>query len=393
MQKISGYWQQRFAISRSLWFCFFLPSCISLSIKTELRTYSIQDQRSNSFYSEGTFEHHCFNFNNGQRNYVRGTYGSYGYFEGAVDRNNPLLFLINWYETSLATVNGVSGSALLNYSSTWNSVSGISWSSGSSDLNDSYHSWSSNNGTVLADDSSTSGSDLLLTKCLYPGANYETPRVSISILKDKSITSASSDGTNSFCQVPAGGFSLWFGTYLYHYTLDKDGVKGTETGNYGVNSLSFLLKSGMGVVGEWKAVTGPYAGDHGTNLYVILSTTSAQVLVVGFYCFLDSNSQRTQCESEYYEVLTDKTTRAYQDGVSACPSFYRQDDSLAPLYAFISEGYQHLLHCNTDRHGGETVAWIIAAIFILFSLILLLTFLYIFLRASTPKNATVSPYQ
>jgi hypothetical protein len=336
-------------------------------------------------------EYHCFNYNNGKRSYVRGTYGSYGYFEGAVDPINPLSFFLNWYETSLLTLSGVSGSAVLNYSSTWSAVSGISWSGGSGDLDDSYRSWSSSNGTLLADDSTTSGSNILLTNCLYPGANYATPRSSIEILKDKSIASASSDGTNSFCQVPAGGFGLWFGTYLYRYTIDKDGVTGTETGTYGVDSLAFLLKSGMGIVGQWKAVTGPYAGDHGSNLYVVLSTSSPKVLVVGFSCFLDSNSKRRQCQSEYYEVLTDKTSKAYRDGVASCPALYRQDDSLAPLYEFISKGYQHLLHC--DKNTGGTVPWIIAAIFILFSVVLVLTLFFIFLKASSPKNATVSPFQ
>jgi hypothetical protein len=370
-----------------------LPMCNCQS--TELRTFFIQDQRRNDLYFNGLIEHHCFNLKNNQRNYVRGTYGSYGYFEGRVDPNNSFLFHVNWYETSLTSLYGISGSATLNYNSSWNHVEGISWSGSSGDLSDSnsYKNWSSTNGSYITNDSTSSGSQILLEKCLYPGGNYEIPRDSVAILQDHSITSSSSDGLNTICQAPVGGFGLWFGTYSYEYSLAKDGVSGTETGNYGLNSLGFRLKSGIGFVGEWKAVTGPYSGDHGSNLYITQSISSSTVAIVGFYCFVSSSSAlpattRTQCESEYYEVIVDKNSKKYREGVDSCPSLYRQDDSFRSLFEYAGEGYQHRLHCGDAQHGGST-PWVLASVFILFSVILILTFIYMILVRKTPR--AISP--
>lgn len=367
-----------------------LPLCSCQS--TELRTFFIQDQRRNDLYFSGLLEHHCFNLNNNQRNYVRGTYGSYGYFEGAVDPLNPSLFHVNWYETSLTSFYGVSGSASLNYNSSWNHVEGIYWTGSSGDPNDSFRNWSSTNGSYVANDLTSSGSQVLLQHCLYPGVNYETPRDSVAILQDHSITSSSSDGLNTICRAPVGGFGLWFGTYRYEYSYDKDGVSGTETGNYGLNSLGFLLKSGIGFVGEWKAITGPYSGDHGSNLYIIQATSSSTVSIVGFYCFVDASSSdpvattRTQCESEYYEVILDKNSRKYRHGVGSCPSLYRQDESFQPLYEFAAAGYQHRINCG---ESSGSAPWVVASVFILFSVILILTFIYMLLVRKTPR--AVSP--
>jgi hypothetical protein len=370
-----------------------IPRCCQ-GQSTELRTFFIQDHRRNELYYSGLIEHHCFDINNNERNYVRGTYGSYGYFEGRVDPLDSTRFHINWYETSSTTLFGVSGSAVLNYNSSWSHVEGISWTGSSGD---SFQNWSSTNGTSITNDSTSSGSQILLEKCLFPGINYQTSRNSVAILQDQSITSASSDGLNTICQAPVGGLSLWFGTYSYEYSLDKDGVSGTETGNYGLNSLGFQLKSGLGFVGEWKANTGPYSGDHGSNLYVIQSISSSTVAIVGFYCFVESSSSvaitRTQCENEYYEVIVDKDSKEYRHGVDSCPYLYRQDNSFRSLYEFAARGYQHRLHCGNKESSGSggSTAWIVASIFILFSAILILTFVYMILVRKVPRGAPIAP--
>lgn len=355
--------------------------------QTELRTFNILDQRMNNAYFDGLYEHHCFNIDtSNNRNYVRGTYGAYGYFEGSVDPLNSYLFHINWYETSLENMYGSSGSGVLNYSKTWDQVSGRYWNGVTDDLNSSYGPWLSSNGTHILFDLTVDDSNVLLRKCLYPGINHERIRNSVPILQDLSITSSGTDGLNTFCRAPARGYNLWFGTYKYHYLMDRDGFTATEYGNYGMNSIGFLIKSGIGFVGEWKANTGPFAGDHGTTLYILLGTTS-KVVVVGFYCFIESLS-RTQCEREYYEIVVDKQTKEYQNGINSCPKFYRQDDSFQQLYDYVANGYQHNLQCNEK---SSSVPWIIASIFIIFSVILIFTFLYIMILFRGRKSASISP--
>lgn len=357
---------------------------------TKLKSFNINDNRLNQLYSSGSKEYHCFNYdNNGIIIYVRGTYGNYGYFEGNVDPINELVFYINWYETSIINNNlaASTGSAILNYSSTWDAVSGTYWITGSGDMANSFKRWNSINGTFIVNDSSTSNSDTLLEKCLYPGVNYETQRSSISILSDLSMTSESDAGSSTFCKVPVGGPGTWLGTYEYKYTIDVDGVTGTETGNYGINPLGFSVKSGRGFVGQWIANTGPFAGHTGTNLYLTISRSS-RIIIVGFYCFVDSNLIRTQCQPEYYEVLTDKTTKRYIDLISHCPKYYQTDKSLKDLYTFTSLGYKHKSTCDNEQPSSP---WIVASIFIIFSGILIFTFIYIVVSLKNQKNSIILP--
>ena len=381
-----------FQLKNLFFFFYLLKSVLSSPPITDLFSFTIHDNRIDTLSPQGKVEYHCFNSDsNGMKNYVRGTYGYYGYFEGLVDSFNPLTFHINWYETGIGNGDliGLTGSGILNYSSTWNAVSGTYWISGPGDMNDSFKRWNSINGTFLTDDSSSAGSDILLSNCLYPGINYESPRSSITVLSDLSITSSSDSGSTTFCKVPVGGSGTWLGTYLYKYTKAVDGINGIETGNYGVNSIGFSIKSGRGFVGKWIANTGPFAGGTGSNIYITISRSSS-ILIIGFYCFVNSNLIRTNCSTEYYEVLTDKSTSEYQQLIASCPNYYRTDNSLESLYNFASLGYQHHSSCK-NGNKDTPVSWTIAIIFIIFSGFLIFTFIYIIIVVKNHKNSLISP--
>jgi hypothetical protein len=151
------------------------------------------------------------------------------------------------------------------------------------------------------------------------------PRSSIDLVNDQDFVSgASEQGKNSLCKMPVGNSGAWLGTYEFKYGDDDtqydDLVTGQlEKGTYGTDSIAFWLKSGMGFVGNWHAATGPFAGDYGSNLYVVIEDSTLGTLINGFFCFIDeADDSRTSCASEYYEVSgTDELD---------CPSYFKEAD-------------------------------------------------------------------
>jgi len=112
----------------------------------------------------------------------------------------------------------------------------------------------------------------------------------------------------------------------------------------------------MGFVGNWHASSGGYAGQYGNSVYMIVGTTgaSATTYIVGYYCYVDQTTlERTSCGFELYTV---DSANANADN---CPSQYKLDGTLNPLYTFASTGAT-----NTDSgSGGNKTAVAMAILF------------------------------
>jgi hypothetical protein len=111
------------------------------SATTTQYEYDLSDAAASNAYPQGNKEYHCFDIEEGHRVYVRGSYGHFGYFEGAVDASDPQVFYVNWYENAAGTLIPTGGSAILTYSATFDEVAGPFWNSGSSDFQDSFGAW------------------------------------------------------------------------------------------------------------------------------------------------------------------------------------------------------------------------------------------------------------
>lgn len=313
-----------------------LPSVVASAAMTLLYSYDILDGAANFKYPEGSKEFHCFDISTaGEKTYVRGSYGYFAYFEGAVDSNNPLVFNIDWWET-LSTSTGLlpqSGSAVLTYQADFSTVEGPYWSGGTSDMLDSYGLWEVQNGTLTANDSTAAGQSQIMEKCLYPGAAAALPRDEIAALNNTiAISGVDGEDEMSLCLMPAGpAVGPWLGSYTYYFG-DDDGGTGIEKGTHGINGVSFWGASGMGMASTWHAVTNKYTGVYGPDMHMI-TATSAGATMAGFWCFMNETTfERTSCYSESYAVV------GVNQNTLNCPSFYKYDNSLDPLYTFAAVG-------------------------------------------------------
>jgi hypothetical protein len=304
---------------------------LGAAVTTSLFQFVLNDGSANTAYPEGSIEYHCFDVDAGDKVYVRGTYGNFGYFEGAVDDNDAQVFHVNWFETAGGTLVPTSGAATLTYTGAFDEVTGPYWATGTSDLSGSYGTWGSDTGTEIADDTTASGREQVLQKCMYPGASTATARADIAALDSVTAVSGSSEqGENTLCYMPAGpAGGSWLGAYTYQYGDDDGG--GEEMGNYGTNPFAFWGQSAMGFVGTFHASTGGYAGTQGSNIYTVVADAD-KTYIVGFYCNVDDALVKTECFPEYYEV------GGVNVNANKCPKYYRLDESLDPLYEFAAAG-------------------------------------------------------
>jgi hypothetical protein len=351
---------------------------------TLLYQFDLADVTSNANYAEGSIEYHCLDVDDFSNIvYIRGTYGNFGYFEGAnmASDNSGVDFLVNWYEAATGSNEATSGSAFLSYDSTSiQSVSGPYWNSGSSDMLDSRGAWSSINGVFVTDDSTESGASTILEKCLYPGVVRAKARDDIVQLRNpSSISAASGQGSNDLCEIPAGvPKGSWLGTYQYVYGDDDGG--GIELGDYGVRPIAFWGESGMGFVGTWHAATGGYAGSYGTNLYMTVSQEDLPV-TVGFYCTVDASTQeRTDCFSEYYEVS------GRNDNEGNCPYNYRMEGELDPLFTFASKG--SALKTQENEQNNAHTTYVLSVFFGMLSAVLLMAVIFLLLKEPSSSSSS-----
>lgn len=337
---------------------------VAIATSTSMYTFTINDYV-NFNYPEGSLEYHCFESSGGNKTYVRGTYGYFGYFEGAVDSSNPLTFFVDWWDTS-STATGLlpnGGSAVITYNSAFTSMEGTYWNAGTSDVLNSFDSWSAKNGILTTDDSTTAGQNMILQKCLYAGAALAAPRDSVAALTNtKAISGKSEQGTTVFCMMPAGpAVGPWLGTYYFVYGDDDGGT--TEDGNHGTDGITFWGASGMGLTGSWSASTGVYAGDVGTHVYMVTASTTT-TYIVGFYCNIDENFVRTDCATELY------TVSGVNENMQSCPSYYKKDGSLDDLYKFSTVG------SNLSNQSTSNVSNVLAIFFGCLSGVLMLVIAY-----------------
>jgi hypothetical protein len=357
----------------------FLALCsVAYATTTTLYVYDLSDASANTLYPQGDKEYHCFDIEGGNKVYVRGTYGYFGYFEGAVDENDPQLFYVNWFETAAGTLLPTSGSATLTYSALFDEVSGPFWSSGTSDFKDSFGSWLSTDGSVFADDSTLAGRTSMLARCLYPGAATVLARADIAALNNTiAVTGESLQGQNTLCYMPAGpAGGSWLGTY--RYVFDDDDGEGDELGTYGTDPYAFWGQSGMGFVGTYYALTGTFAGLHGSNIYMVVADTSKTYLV-GFYCDVNDDKIKIKCAPEYYEVTT------VNGNTDRCPHHYRLQGTLDPLYEFASTG-------SSNSETKSSAVPIALAIFFgcLSGLLIIVVIIILYIKAQVQQQKVVA---
>jgi hypothetical protein len=362
-----------------LLFIFYKPQ--NVESKTELFEFDLIDVTANSLYPAGSKELHCFDIDaSGKKTYVRGTYGNFGYFEGKVDRYQFDIFYVNWFETASSSLEATAGSAILNYSYSWNEVTGPFWTGGSGDISNSYGNWHSINGEFKLSDNTTEGSNVILSSCLTPGSNYRIDRNLVNSLSEPTISSSSYDGVNEFCRLPVG-VGVWLGSYQYVY---REGV--VERGTYGIDSLTFLGESGMGFVGTWKAISGPYQDQSGSALYSIVGVSPTASVIVGFFCFTNEAGIRTNCTNEYYEVLPDT--------ILNCPSLYKFGSDLDPLFDVVKKGTTLRSSCGDDPSPSSSDVYLVLTIvFLITTVILSYTFLYILVVIKKQRESAVVPLE
>lgn len=266
---------------------------------------------------------------------------------------------------------------MLNYSSTWDAVWGPYWSSGSSDIIDSYGTWRSTNGSLIEDDTTDNGAAYILENCLYAGLSRAESREDLGLVDATFQSGQSGQGINSLCKMPVGGEGAWLGTYQYIYGVDDDS-EGTELGTYGIDPLAFWPASGMGFIGTWHALSGPYAGSTGSNIYMVTTSTAGNKVLVGYYCSVNATTlERLDCFNELYD--------AQEEDALGCPAAYKRDGTLTALRKFAGAE-----SCDDDN-AANGVAVGLAIAFGVLSFVLLLV-VAILIKASS-KGAAVASSQ
>jgi len=280
-------------------------------------------------------EYHCMS---NKRDYVRGSYGMRGYFEGKVVGNNAF---VNFWEVTVSQENGkfslgpTSGSAVISYSEMWDSADGPFWNSGSSNITDSYGMWGATEGAcakcVKGFDTGAKLSAFRLGACLWSDTKvaedwftkfdygmvvYGTPGVSY----------------NTWSSVGVGNDNspALVGAYRYMYTpaqCEEWGYNCTafgykESGNFGLNTISANIASGQVFASEINIRSGPVKGSNsdvyenvkGSGIYVAYQKDCEMMYygpnstgyswckrksgLTGFFCTLSPTAGLYQCGSD-----------------------------------------------------------------------------------------------
>lgn len=296
--------------------CVLVAVCMALANAKKLRpreapiVMAFKNQEStNSRNPNANIEYHCLN---NERNYVRGTYGLRGYFEGKVVGQQAF---VNFWELTISgdsDLNNVitpsSGSAVIQYSDKWDSVDGPFWSSGNSNITGSYGMWGATEG--------------FCAKCVKGAEkNLREFRHDNCLWNDRSGAMRNRfDYYNGYTLgVQNKSYNVWasagagneqsaslYGAYSYTYSpkecrdnnLDCMMYGYEEAGNYGVNTVSAYVASGRVLATEINIKSGPLAARSpmrttGTGIYMAydLPTINNQygypdqnVGLVGYFC-------------------------------------------------------------------------------------------------------------
>jgi len=305
-------------------------------------------------------EYHCMN---DKRDYVRGTYGMRGYFEGKVVGNNAF---VNFWEITVKpgkdffgnitnTLVPSSGSAVISYSEKWDSVDGPFWNSGSSNITDSYGMWGATEGAcakcVKGMYSDTKLSMFRHNACLWSdtrAAEHWDTLVGYAVYGLPGVS------YNAWQPLGVGNENMpaYAGAYKFTYTskqcknwgLDCDAYGKEETGNYGLNTISANIASGQVFASEINIRSGPIKANNynqvkGSGIYVAFqkecemegnSMSSGEGYckpksgLTGFFCTL-SNQGLQDCASDWGDVQDDYSTYENWNSYSLMRNGYLND--------------------------------------------------------------------
>jgi hypothetical protein len=254
----------------------------------QLRIYTYSNSSAKSFS-----EHHCIVFNDNRPIYVVGTYGMFGYFEGAFKTNSSTA-LVAFYEISPYWSHGTppsspafpskdtpqprSGFASLAYAENFTSVQGLFGGSSPSDLLGSFASWSATNGREGDPADRTLRRNCLLAKpanityraLLAAPRPTPSPR-STTAPAAPAIAFRGASGEVRLCPDGPRGVT---GNYTYVYQADMPARNATkrarEAGALTPGAIAFTgaLPGAAGVAGAWRTHSGPRAGRASTGLFV-----------------------------------------------------------------------------------------------------------------------------
>jgi len=340
----------------TVFICVLVVACLAVSNAGLLRTQSKEKPKPKpkppkeapiimAFQNQeksNNMEYHCMS---PKRDYVRGTYGMRGYFEGKVVDNNAF---VNFWEitvkqpTSSADITLVpsSGSAVISYSKMWDSADGPFWNSGSSNITDSYGMWGATEGAcakcVKGFDTGAKLSAFRLGACLWSDTK-EAQDWKTSMNYGSTVYGTPGVSYNTWSSVGVGNEdkSALTGAYKYTYTpalCEEWGYNCTmygyrETGNYGLNTISANIASGQVFASEINIRSGPVKGMNydqvkGSGIYVAYQKNCEMQYyynstegwcqpksgLIGFFCTLSPTAGLYQCGSDYGDSQTDSET-------------------------------------------------------------------------------------
>jgi len=242
-------------------------------------------------HKHANVEFHCLT--GSPVNYVRGNYGTRGYFEGKVVDHTAY---VNFYEVTLVGSQLIpsTGAAVITYNSDWTYVNGPYWNSGASNITGSYGHWGV---TGPCPDCKKQMHldgvpDMQIAKeyCfLHEGSDgsivvneLEVYGVPKSMSTFNTISTGASDTHGSA-----------LGAYVYKYdsnecqTLKIDCTNNNvEFGHYGYHAVSSFVRSSKLFVSTWTATTGPLAGGTGSGVYTVYYSNYLQAnILTGFFCY------------------------------------------------------------------------------------------------------------
>ena len=238
-------------------------------------------------------EHHCVLFIDGTPIYVVGTYGMFGYFEGAF-RNSSTTATTVFYEVSFewahsgveipasTTLTPKSGFATLTYQDNFTLIEGMFGGSATSDLKGSFGTWTASAGHPKQATDENLRRHCLLAKPINssyrallggpPFSPFPTPPDGAlqGLLPGPGSGNFSGPaGAVAYC--PDGPRST-AANYTYIYPEDdprRNVSKGnSERGTLAAGAVTFSGAGCRGIAGAWLATAGPRAGRPGTGLYV-----------------------------------------------------------------------------------------------------------------------------
>ena len=235
-------------------------------------------------------EFHCTHYTNGQPDWVQGTYGQRGYFEGmawaGVDQEHYAYghtARVSFYENNLGQMKAATGAGDLYYeafSDLIPSNRSTYWSAGESiSTPGAFGPWG-----ILADVTQETAMALDISEedaawsfCFWDlpmkgkGGNGWGDRSDLAFPEE--LIFGEANNVSTWATTAVGNTDTkgsWLGAYKYEYTNlgPKRAEKGTvEKGVYGLESIVAPISTSNLFVGNWLAQTGPYDNTWGTSLY------------------------------------------------------------------------------------------------------------------------------